>query len=78
MPGGRFSKKDDRQAKHVADSMKKRGMSPKKAKSVGYATVVKQKGKKKSSPDSKARNLTSKTKPKRKPANRRTRNKGRS
>ena len=37
--GHRFSEKEDRQASHVAASMKKKGMSPKKAKSVGYATV---------------------------------------
>jgi hypothetical protein len=43
--GHRFSEKEDRQAAHVAASMKKKGMSPKKAKSVGYATVRKHKGK---------------------------------
>ena len=43
--GHRFSEKEDRQAGHVAASMKKKGMSPKKAKSVGYATVNKMKGK---------------------------------
>ncbi len=50
MPKGkkhRFTKKQDRQAMHVAASMKKKGMSAEKAKSVGYATVNKQKGKKK-------------------------------
>lgn len=43
----KFTKKQDRQAAHVASSMKKKGMSAKKAKSVGYATVNKMKGKKK-------------------------------
>ena len=43
-PGSRFSEKEDRQAKHIADSERKRGMSGKKAKSVGYATVNKHKG----------------------------------
>jgi hypothetical protein len=37
--GHRFTQKEDRQAKHVAASEEKKGMSPKKAKSVGYATV---------------------------------------
>lgn len=43
MPGPgphRFSAKDDRQAGHVAASMRRRGMSAKEARSVGYATVV--------------------------------------
>jgi hypothetical protein len=49
MPGrSRFTPKEDRQAEHVAKSEEKKGMSPKKAKSVGYATVNKNKGKKKS------------------------------
>jgi hypothetical protein len=44
MPGkGKFTAKQDRQAEHVADSERARGMSPSKAKSVGYATVNKQK-----------------------------------
>jgi hypothetical protein len=43
----RFTPKQDRQAKHVADSMRKEGMSAKKAMSVGYATVNKQKSKRK-------------------------------
>ena len=43
----RFTDKEDRQAEHVAASMRKRGMSAKRAKSVGYATVVSQ-GKRKS------------------------------
>ena len=37
--GHRFTAKQDRQAKHVEDSERARGMSPKKAKSAGYATV---------------------------------------
>lgn len=45
--GHRFTEKEDRQAGHVAESMRKKGMSPKKAKSVGFATVVKQGGGKK-------------------------------
>lgn len=46
MPGKerRFTAKEDRQAEHVEASMKKRGMSAKKAKSVGFATVVKRGG----------------------------------
>ncbi|MDE2100968.1 MAG: hypothetical protein KGL39_27225 [Patescibacteria group bacterium] len=48
MPGkSRFNKKEDRQAKHVADSERKRGKSAKEAKAIGYATVNKQKSKKK-------------------------------
>jgi hypothetical protein len=48
MPGKkrRFSAKQDRQAKHVAASMRKRGMSSKKARSIGYATVNKNKKRK--------------------------------
>lgn len=45
MPRRRFSEKDDRQAAHIAASMRKRGMSAKRAKSVGYATVNKRKSK---------------------------------
>lgn len=44
MPAGgyhRFSSKEDRMAGHVAASMRARGMSPGRARSVGYATVVK-------------------------------------
>jgi hypothetical protein len=46
MPGAghRFSAKEDRQAKHVAASERARGKSAKRAKSIGYATVVKQGG----------------------------------
>jgi len=40
MPGKRFSAKEDRQAAHVAASMRRRGMGAKRARSVGYATVV--------------------------------------
>ena len=39
--------KQDRQAAHIAASEKKKGMSAKKAKAIGYATVNKQKSKKK-------------------------------
>ena len=46
--GHRFSEKEDRQAGHIAASERAKGMSPKKAKSVGYATVNKMKGKGKS------------------------------
>ena len=45
--GHRFTAKEDRQASHVAASEQARGMSPKEAKSVGYATVVSQGGGKK-------------------------------
>lgn len=49
MPGkSRFTEKEDRQAMHVAASERKKGMPPKKAKSVGYATVNKGKGRMKS------------------------------
>lgn len=41
--GSRFSAKEDRQAQHVADSERARGVSPARAKSIGYATVNKQK-----------------------------------
>lgn len=43
---GRFSSKQDRMAKHIMESEIKKGMPMKMAKSVGYATVVKQKKKK--------------------------------
>lgn len=45
--GSRFTAKQDRQAKHVAASERARGVSPKKARSIGYATVNKQNGRKK-------------------------------
>jgi hypothetical protein len=75
MPGGKakFTKKQDRQAKHVADSEKEKGMDPKKAKRVGYATVNKQKSKRKVSARRKANQKKSDD-----DANRRKRNKGRS
>jgi hypothetical protein len=84
----RFTAKQDRMASHVAKSMKKSGKSAKDAKSIGYATVNKnkakkkkaagkKKGAKKSSADSQGRNIETKTKPKRKAANRKSRNKGR-
>ena len=38
--GHRFSAKEDRQAAHIAASMRKEGKSAKQAKSIGYATVV--------------------------------------
>jgi hypothetical protein len=49
MPGKkhRFTAKQDRQAGHVAASMRKSGKSADEAKSIGYATVNKQKGKRK-------------------------------
>jgi len=50
MPEGksrRFTAKQDRQAKHVAASERKKGKSAKVAKRIGYATVNKNKGKKK-------------------------------
>jgi hypothetical protein len=43
--GHRFSEKQDRQAMHIAASERKKGMSAKTAKSIGYATVNKMKGK---------------------------------
>lgn len=43
--GHRFSAKEDRQAQHIAASERARGKSAKTAKSIGYATVQKQKGK---------------------------------
>lgn len=47
MPGSghRFTPKQDRQASHVAASEEKKGLPPKKAKAIGYATVNKQKAK---------------------------------
>lgn len=38
-----FMKKEDRQAKHIAASQRKRGKSAKVAKRIGYATVNKNK-----------------------------------
>ena len=47
MPGrSRFTEKEDRQAKHIAASERKRGRSAEAARRIGYATVNKQKKKK--------------------------------
>jgi hypothetical protein len=55
VPGkGRFTKKQDRQAAHIAASERKKGMSAKDAKSVGYATVNKNKKRKKKKPKNSA------------------------
>lgn len=70
----RFSAKEDRQASHIAASERKRGVSAKAAKSIGYATVNKQKA----SGSASARNTKHPKAPARKPQNRRVRNKGRS
>jgi hypothetical protein len=43
----RFTKKQDRMAGHVADSLRKKGFSAKKARSIGFATVNKLKAKRK-------------------------------
>jgi hypothetical protein len=48
MPGGRFTEKQDRQAGHIAASMRARGYGAKAARSIGYATLNKQKGKRRS------------------------------
>jgi hypothetical protein len=40
---GRFTKKEDRQAKHIKESMEEQGKSEKEAERIGYATVNKQK-----------------------------------
>jgi hypothetical protein len=45
---GRFTKKEDRQAKHIKESMKEQGKSEKEAERSGYATVNKKKRGKKS------------------------------
>jgi hypothetical protein len=50
MPGkknGRFTKKEDRQAEHIKESEEKQGKSEEEAERIGYATVNKQKNKKK-------------------------------
>lgn len=44
---GRFTKKEERQAEHVKESMKKRGKSEEEAERIGYATVNEQKKEKK-------------------------------
>jgi hypothetical protein len=43
----RFSDKEDRQAEHIKESEKERGKSDEEAERIGYATVNKQKRKKK-------------------------------
>jgi hypothetical protein len=43
----RFTDKEDRQAEHIKDSEKKRGKSSEDAERIAYATVNKQKSKKK-------------------------------
>ena len=47
MPKRRFTSKEDRQAGHIAASERKRGVPAKRAKSIGYAVVVKQKARRK-------------------------------
>lgn len=49
MPGkkSRYTKKEDRQAEHIKDSEKKQGRSEEDAERIEYATVNKQKNKKK-------------------------------
>jgi hypothetical protein len=50
MPGkknSRFTKKEDRQAEHIKESEEKEGKSAEDAERIGYATVNKQKNKKK-------------------------------
>lgn len=46
--GGRFTEKEDRQAEHIKESEEKRGRSNEDAERIAYATVNKQKQKKKS------------------------------
>lgn len=45
--GGRFTEKQDRQAEHIKQSEKERGKSNEDAERIAYATVNKQKSKKK-------------------------------
>lgn len=45
--GHRFTTKQDRQAKHIAASERRRGVGGRKARSIGYATVNKQNRRKK-------------------------------
>ena len=45
MPEGRFTKKEDREAEHIAESEKARGHSKEDAERIGYATVNKNKSK---------------------------------
>ncbi|MCA0457905.1 MAG: hypothetical protein LCI00_28320 [Chloroflexi bacterium] len=49
MPGkkSRYTKKEDRQADHIKESEKDRGKSDEEAERIAYATVNKQKNKKK-------------------------------
>mgnify|MGYP007135349092 CR=1 FL=1 len=44
--GRRFTAKQDRMAKHIAASERKRGVPAKEARSIGYATVQKYKSRK--------------------------------
>jgi hypothetical protein len=46
--GSRFTSKEHRQAEHIKESEEKRGMSEERAKEVGWATVNKEKSKKRS------------------------------
>lgn len=41
--GHRFTEKEDRQAKHIAESERERGKSAEDAERIGYATVNKEK-----------------------------------
>ncbi len=51
MPGkkssGRFTQKEDRQAEHIKESEKEQGRSEQDAERIAYATVNKEKSKKK-------------------------------
>jgi hypothetical protein len=47
--GGRFTEKEDRQIEHIKQSEKERGRSGEDAERIAYATVNKQKSKKKKS-----------------------------
>lgn len=44
--GHRFTEKEDRKAKHIAESEREQGKSAEDAKRIGYATVNKQKNEK--------------------------------
>jgi hypothetical protein len=46
--GSRFTSKEHRQAEHIKESEEERGMSEERAKEVGWATVNKEKSKKRS------------------------------
>jgi hypothetical protein len=81
MPGknARFTKKQDRQAKHVADSEKKSGKSADEAKRIGFATVNKNKSAKKDAPAKGKEETVAQAKDRRdKAQHRRKRNIGRS